>query len=84
MPRNEPKDPLQFGIEWVQDDVTLGQTFELTRQDANYQSLQLKDGRSFAGVDATRLYRDSRENTGLGVFGRRGTSIWNLFRPHWR
>jgi zinc protease len=49
----------------VQDDVTLGQTFELTRQDADYYSLQLGMNVLSGAFYATRLYRDLRESTGL-------------------
>jgi zinc protease len=49
----------------VQDDVTLGQTFELTRQDADYYALQLGLHVLSGGFYASRLYRDLREKTGL-------------------
>jgi zinc protease len=49
----------------VQDDVTLGQTFELTRQDADYYALQLGLQILSGGFYASRFYRDLREQTGL-------------------
>jgi zinc protease len=49
----------------VQDEVTLGQTFELTRQDDDYYPLQLGLHVLSEGFYASRLYRDLREQTGL-------------------
>jgi zinc protease len=65
VPRNQPKTTLVPDRSRVQDDVTLGQTFELTRQDADYYSLQLGMNVLSGAFYATRLYRDLRENTGL-------------------
>jgi zinc protease len=49
----------------VQDDVTLGQTFQLTRQDPDYYPLELAMNVLSGAFYSTRLYRDLRENTGL-------------------
>jgi zinc protease len=49
----------------VQDEVTLGQTFALTRQDADYYPLQLGLNVLSGAFYSTRLYRDLREKTGL-------------------
>jgi len=49
----------------VQDEVTLGQTFELTRRDADYYPLQLGLNVLSGAFYATRLYRDLREQSGL-------------------
>jgi zinc protease len=49
----------------VQDEVTLAETFELTRQDADYYPLQLGMNVLSGAFYSTRLYRDLRENTGL-------------------
>jgi zinc protease len=65
VPRNQPKTTLVPDRSRVQDDVTLGQTFELTRQDADYYSLELGMNVLSGAFYATRLYRDLRENTGL-------------------
>jgi zinc protease len=65
VPRNEPKRTLVPDRSRVQDDVTLGQAFELTRQDADYYPLQLGMNVLSGAFYATRLFRDLRENTGL-------------------
>ncbi len=49
----------------VQDEVTLGQTFGLTRRDADYYPLQLGLNVLSGAFYATRLYRDLREQSGL-------------------
>ena len=49
----------------VQDEVTLGQTFELTRRDSDYYPLQLGLNVLSGAFYATRLYRDLREQSGL-------------------
>lgn len=49
----------------VQDEVSLGQTFELKRQDDDYYALQVGLQALSGGFYASRLYQDLRENTGL-------------------
>jgi zinc protease len=49
----------------VQDEVSLGQTFELTRQHPDYYALQLGLQVLSGGFYASRLYQDLRERTGL-------------------
>jgi zinc protease len=65
VPRNKPTAIVVPDRSRVQDEVTLGQTFELTRQDADYYPLQLGMNVLSGAFYATRLYRDLRENTGL-------------------
>ena len=65
VPRNKPTTIVVPDRSRVQDEVTLGQTFELTRQDADYYTLQLGMNVLSGAFYATRLYRDLRENTGL-------------------
>jgi zinc protease len=65
VPRNKPAVTLVPDRSRVQDEVTLGETFGLTRQDADYYSLQLGMHVLSGGFYATRLFRDLRENTGL-------------------
>ncbi len=65
VPRNKPTATTIPDQSRVQDDVTLGQTFELTRQDADYYPLQLAMNVLSGAFYSTRLYRDLRENTGL-------------------
>ncbi|HWP58495.1 MAG TPA: pitrilysin family protein [Candidatus Acidoferrales bacterium] len=68
VPRNEAAAIHVPDSSRVQDDVTLGQTFPLTRQDADYYALQLGLQVLSGGFYASRLYRDLRERTGL-VYG---------------
>ena len=49
----------------VQDEVTLGQSFELKRQDDDYYALQLGLQVLSGGFYASRLYQDLREKSGL-------------------
>jgi zinc protease len=49
----------------VQDEITLGQTFELKRQDDDYYALQLGLQVLSGGFYASRLYQDLREKSGL-------------------
>ena len=49
----------------VQDEVSLGQTFELKRQDEDYYALQVGLQVLSGGFYASRLYQDLREKTGL-------------------
>jgi zinc protease len=65
VPRNKPTAIVVPDRSRVQDEVTLGQAFELTRQDADYYPLQLGMNVLSGAFYATRLYRDLRENTGL-------------------
>jgi zinc protease len=52
----------------VQDKVTLGETLQLTRTNADYYALQLGNHVLGGGFYATRLYRDLREKNGLVYF----------------
>jgi len=52
----------------VQDNVTLAETLQLTRTNADYYALQLGNHVLGGGFYATRLYRDLRENAGLVYF----------------
>lgn len=52
----------------VQDKVTLGQTLQITRTNADYYPLQLGNHVLGGGFYATRLYRDLREKGGLVYF----------------
>jgi zinc protease len=65
VPRNKPGNTLVPDRSRVQDEVTLGQTFELTRQDDDYYPIELGMNVLSGAFYATRLYRDLRENTGL-------------------
>ncbi len=65
VPRNKPGATVIPDRSRVQDDVTLGQTFQLTRQDPDYYPLELAMNVLSGGFYSTRLYRDLRENTGL-------------------
>jgi len=49
----------------VQDEVNLGQSFELKRQDDDYYALQVGLQVLSGGFYASRLYQDLREKTGL-------------------
>ena len=65
VPRNKPTATVVPDRSRVQDEVTLGQTFQLTRQDADYYPLELAMNVLSGAFYSTRLYRDLRENTGL-------------------
>jgi zinc protease len=65
VPRNKASATVIPDRSRVQDDVTLGQTFELTRQDDDYYALQLGLQVLSGGFYASRLYQDLREKTGL-------------------
>ncbi|MGA2244395.1 MAG: pitrilysin family protein [Verrucomicrobiota bacterium] len=52
----------------VQDKVTLGETLQITRTNADYYALQLGNHVLGGGFYATRLYRDLRERNGLVYF----------------
>ncbi|HEX9142892.1 MAG TPA: pitrilysin family protein [Candidatus Binatia bacterium] len=65
VPRNKSTATVVPDRSRVQDEVTLGQTFQLTRQDADYYPLELAMNVLSGAFYSTRLYRDLRENTGL-------------------
>jgi zinc protease len=65
VPRNKPNAVVVPDRSRVQDEVTLGQTFELKRQDDDYYPLQLGMNILSGAFYATRLYQDLRERTGL-------------------
>jgi zinc protease len=65
VPRNKPASIVVPDRSRVQDEVTLGQTFGLARQDADYYPLQLGMNVLSGAFYSTRLYRDLRETTGL-------------------
>ena len=65
VPRNKAAAVLVPDRARVQDEVTLGQTFELRRQDDDYYPLQLGMNILSGAFYATRLYQDLRERTGL-------------------
>jgi zinc protease len=65
VPRNGPKAIVIPDRTRVQDEVTLAETFELTRRDDDYYPLQLGMNVLSGAFYATRLYRDLRENSGL-------------------
>lgn len=52
----------------VQDKVTLAETLQITRTNADYYALQLGNHVLGGGFYATRLYRDLREKNGLVYF----------------
>ena len=52
----------------VQDKITLAETLQLTRTNADYYALQLGNHVLGGGFYATRLYRDLREKSGLVYF----------------
>ena len=52
----------------VQDKVTLAETLQITRTNADYYALQLGNHVLGGGFYATRLYRDLREKSGLVYF----------------
>ena len=65
VPRNKRATTLVPDRSRVQDEVTLGQTFELTRQHPDYYPIELGMNVLSGAFYSTRLYRDLRENTGL-------------------
>jgi len=65
VPRNRAASVVVPDQSRVQDEVTLGQTFALTRRDADYYPLQLGLKVLSGAFYATRLYRDLREQSGL-------------------
>ena len=75
VPRNKPTATVVPDHSRVQDDVTLGQTFELTRQDADYYSLELGMNVLSGAFYATRLVSRPEGKYRTGVFGRGGAPI---------
>jgi zinc protease len=65
VPRNKASASVVPDRSRVQDEVSLGQTFELTRQHPDYYALQLGLQVLSGGFYASRLYQDLRERTGL-------------------
>jgi zinc protease len=65
VPRNRPSATVVPDRSRVQDEVTIGQTFELRRQDDDYYALQLGLQILSGGFYASRLYQDLRERSGL-------------------
>jgi zinc protease len=65
VPRNKATAMLVPDQSRVQDEVTLGQSFELRRQDSDYYPLQLAMNVLSGAFYATRLYHDLREVAGL-------------------
>ena len=65
VPRNQASATVVPDRSRVQDEVTLGQTFELKRQDDDYYALQLGLQVLSGGFYASRLYQDLREKSGL-------------------
>ena len=65
VPRNKASASVVPDRSRVQDEVSLGQTFELTRQHPDYYALQLGLQVLSGGFYASRLYQDLRARTGL-------------------
>jgi len=65
VPRNKASATVVPDRSRVQDEITLGQTFELKRQDDDYYALQLGLQVLSGGFYASRLYQDLREKSGL-------------------
>ena len=65
VPRNKASATVVPDRSRVQDEVSLGQTFELKRQDDDYYALQLGLQVLSGGFYASRLYQDLREKSGL-------------------
>ena len=65
VPRNTASATVVPDRSRVQDEVTLGQTFELKRQDDDYYALQVGLQVLSGGFYASRLYQDLREKSGL-------------------
>ncbi|HEY7217758.1 MAG TPA: pitrilysin family protein [Candidatus Binatia bacterium] len=65
VPRNQASATVVPDRSRVQDEVSLGQTFELKRQDADYYALQVGLQVLAGGFYASRLYQDLREKSGL-------------------
>jgi zinc protease len=65
VPRNKASATVVPDRSRVQDEVRLGQTFELKRQDDDYYALQVGLQVLSGGFYASRLYQDLREKSGL-------------------
>ena len=65
VPRNKANFTIVPDLSRVQDEVTLGQTFELHRQDDDYYAMQLGLQVLSGAFYASRLYQDLREKSGL-------------------
>jgi len=65
VPRNKASETTVPDRSRVQDEATLGQTFELPRQDDDYYALQIGLQVLSGGFYASRLYQDLREKSGL-------------------
>src|SRR6266545_4048715 len=65
VPRNKASATVVPDRSRVQDQVSLGQTFELKRQDDDYYVLQVGLQVLSGGFYASRLYQDLREKSGL-------------------
>jgi zinc protease len=65
VPRNKASVSVVPDRSRVQDEVNLGQTFGLTRQDDDYYALQTGLQVLSGGFYASRLYQDLRETSGL-------------------
>jgi zinc protease len=65
VPRNQASVTVVPDRSRVQDEVNLGQTFGLTRQDDDYYTLQIGLQVLSGGFYASRLYQDLRETSGL-------------------
>ncbi|HTF91620.1 MAG TPA: pitrilysin family protein [Verrucomicrobiae bacterium] len=64
-PRNKASAMIVPDLSRVQDEVTVGQTFGLQRQDDDYYAMQLGLQVLSGGFYASRLYQDLREKSGL-------------------
>jgi zinc protease len=65
VPRNKASATVVPDRSRVQDEASLGQTFELKRQDDDYYALELGLQVLSGGFYASRLYQDLREKSGL-------------------
>ena len=65
VPLNKPETTAVPDKSRVQDEVTLAETLELTRENPDYYALQLGNRVLGGGFYASRFYKDLRENSGL-------------------
>ncbi len=65
VPLNKPETTAVPDKSRVQDEVTLAETLELTRENPDYFALQLGNRVLGGGFYASRFYKDLRENAGL-------------------
>ena len=68
VPHNKPSSTVVPDSSRVQDNVTLGETVDVTVTDPDYYSLELGNHVLGGAFYATRLYRDLRKDTGLVYF----------------